>query len=858
MFKFFPISRRIGASIGLCLGLIFLFFSGAGAEAEKIPFLSGDSLAVIQAKIEANGYDFTVAPNWVTRLPREEREKLHSRHPSPYPAYRAGSSFAEGPLVVGSADALPTAFDWRNYQGHSYIGPIRDQGYCGSCYAFGACAAAEGVYNFASGQYDENCLDLSEAFLAFCLDQYYPGYSGCYGSSYDYEELDALVERGVCLETAYPYTGEDQGCVSGSEAALRVTYDGWYRIPCGYVDAIKFAIMTYGVVDAAVLVGDAFELYDTGIYKDSNISCDSVPCDYTPTNHCIALVGWDDNGGDGYWILRNSWGTGWGEDGYMRISYHAAHVSCAVCYLVARTEISGAKWNDYNADGSWDVDEPGISHWKIYIDANLNDQWDAGEVYTLTDQDGNYSFTGLNPGIYEIAEERQDGWSQTFPMSVAAAVGLAGGPSTQFAELSEQERGEIELTVIDSPPTPPVGHDRVIVRQFPRSAASLSNVPTSRWTYGCSATSAGMLFGYYDRTGYRNMYSGPTNGGVAPLTNLGQGATPRSPISGSCSLIASMDGFDGRGALESEPGHVDDYWVGYGTAGPDPWEGSADDEHVWGGCTADYMGTNQWKWDFDGDGVPEHNSDGSTVYVSYSSGAKLYDGDPVYEAYLNGQTALCRGLRLFAESRGYAVAENYNQRVDTNPTVVAGQGFTFADFKTEIDNGCPALIHVTGHTMLGVGYDDATQTIYLHDTWDNEVHSMLWGGDYTGMTLEAVTVIHLASPPAVHSVVLVEGEVVTGINFGNHGQSETDTVNVVDGLQYDAIQDAYDAAGDGDTIQVQIGNFLESPVFGQFDVDVFLDGGFDAAFSEPVGVTRILGTMTIEAGSVTLDRIVIQ
>ncbi len=61
-------------------------------------------------------------------------------------------------------------------------------------------------------------------------------------------------------------------------------------------------------------------------------------CYYAVTNHVVALVGWDDNGGDGYWILRNSWGDAWGEGGYMRIKYNAAHVACAACYLTFTPE----------------------------------------------------------------------------------------------------------------------------------------------------------------------------------------------------------------------------------------------------------------------------------------------------------------------------------------------------------------------------------------------------------------------------------------------------------------------------------------------------------------------------------------
>ena len=96
-----------------------------------------------------------------------------------------------------------------------------------------------------------------------------------------------------------------------------------------------------------------------------------------------------------------------------------------------------------------------------------------------------------------------------------------------------------------------------------------------------------MLFGYYDRNGYPYMYTGPANGGVAPLTDLGQGID--TPIAGACSIIATQKDFDGR----STRGHVDDYWISYNSPGPDPWVSNNWTEHTWGGCTADYLGTKQ-------------------------------------------------------------------------------------------------------------------------------------------------------------------------------------------------------------------------------------------------------------------------
>ena len=235
--------------------------------------------------------------------------------------------------------ATPTSFDWRSYNGHSYIGAVRDQGNCGSCYTFGANACAEGTYNFATGSYDSNTADFSEAYIAWCLGSmpaYSSHFSGCNGADYTYSELQALVDIGVIPESYFPYTDTDpQSCPSSTTSAPKTKFNAWYRVPCSDVEAIKTAIMTYGVVDAAVYVSSAWQNYSGGIYSDASTSCPGSPCDYTTTNHAIALVGWgyDATYGD-YWILRNSWGPSWGEGGYMRTAVTSARVACSVCYMV--------------------------------------------------------------------------------------------------------------------------------------------------------------------------------------------------------------------------------------------------------------------------------------------------------------------------------------------------------------------------------------------------------------------------------------------------------------------------------------------------------------------------------------------
>ncbi|GAG21906.1 unnamed protein product, partial [marine sediment metagenome] len=251
--------------------------------------------------------------------------------------------------------------------------------------------------------------------------------------------------------------------------------------------------------------------------------------------------------------------------------------------------------------------------------------------------------------------------------------------------------------IMDSSLEVPIGSENQKVEAMSQSAVMLSGVPTSSWTYGCSATAAGMIFGYYDRNGYADMYTGPAGGGVVPLTDMGN----------QCSIIATRNGFDGLTAN----GHVDDYWTGYGNTGPDPWEGNWT-EHAWAECTADFMGTSQWKWDFLGrDGNKDFNKDGATALWTYSgSGGKLYDYTPKASAGMP-QTSLCHGLRLFAESRGYEVIENYTQSIDA----LYEDGFSFADFIAEIDAGYPVMIQLEGHSTVGVGYDEADEIIYIHD-----------------------------------------------------------------------------------------------------------------------------------------------
>ena len=238
---------------------------------------------------------------------------------------------------ISFAEPLPSSFDLRDINGRSYIGPVRDQGDCGSCYSFGALAASESVYNRYHGLYDDAAVDLSESFIIWSLSPLYEGFEGCFGSDYNLEELTAIMEHGAPLEADFPYVQSDPGPDNHHWDAPRIDFAEWYRIPPNDIETTKRVLQRFGAVDAAVLVDSDFSDYPGGIFQNTDTSVNHIVPYNSSTNHLISLVGWEDDpdgGGMGYWILRNSWNTAWGEDGYMRIRYTAAKASMEGAYIL--------------------------------------------------------------------------------------------------------------------------------------------------------------------------------------------------------------------------------------------------------------------------------------------------------------------------------------------------------------------------------------------------------------------------------------------------------------------------------------------------------------------------------------------
>jgi C1A family cysteine protease len=249
------------------------------------------------------------------------------------PAEVASSSdIPTGPPLVHT-DALPTSWDWRLHGGVPTA--VRNQGGCGSCWAFGTVGVLESALMIGGAV--TGSVDLSEQFLVSCNTYGYNCSKGGWWSAQDFHTNVTASQQsqiGAVTETDMPYQGTDGTCKVIASHPYRLT--AWYYVagyPIPTVDQIKSAILAHGPVGASVCAGSAFQSYRSGsgiFATDESAACGGPG----ETNHAIVLVGWNDNSGNGYWILRNSWGAGWGQSGYMYIKWGTSSVGYAANYVV--------------------------------------------------------------------------------------------------------------------------------------------------------------------------------------------------------------------------------------------------------------------------------------------------------------------------------------------------------------------------------------------------------------------------------------------------------------------------------------------------------------------------------------------
>uniref|UniRef100_A0A6A7G926 Cathepsin L1-like n=2 Tax=Hirondellea gigas TaxID=1518452 RepID=A0A6A7G926_9CRUS len=212
----------------------------------------------------------------------------------------------EGATFIGVDDdvPLPETVDWRE---KGAVTPVKDQGRCGSCWAFSATGGLEGQHFRKTGK----LVSLSEQNLMDCSRSY--GNGGCYGGAIDVSFKYIKENGGIDTEESYPYTGKHHSCAF-KRADVGADDVGFVDLPFGNEDALKKAVATIGPISTAVDASLAtFHLYDKGIYAAKS-------CSILTLDHSVLVVGYGSEGGKDYWLVKNSWGKPWGEKGYIKMA----------------------------------------------------------------------------------------------------------------------------------------------------------------------------------------------------------------------------------------------------------------------------------------------------------------------------------------------------------------------------------------------------------------------------------------------------------------------------------------------------------------------------------------------------------
>jgi len=205
---------------------------------------------------------------------------------------------------VETGAKIADSVDWRT---KGYVTPIKNQEQCGSCWAFSTTGSLEGQHFKKAGK----LVSLSEQQLVDCSKK--EGNKGCQGGLMDNGFKYIIKNKGIDTEMSYPYKAKNGKRCEFKEADIGATMTSFTDVKRGSEEALAEALNTIGPISVAMDAGHmSFQHYRTGIYKEPK--CSSVKLD-----HGVLAVGYGSDEGD-YWIVKNSWGTVWGDKGYFKLA----------------------------------------------------------------------------------------------------------------------------------------------------------------------------------------------------------------------------------------------------------------------------------------------------------------------------------------------------------------------------------------------------------------------------------------------------------------------------------------------------------------------------------------------------------
>nr|XP_057909474.1 procathepsin L-like [Doryrhamphus excisus] len=225
------------------------------------------------------------------------------------------------PESMWTSKDVPGSVDWRD---HGYVTRVKMQGSCGSCWAFSAAGALEGQWARTTG----TLVDLSPQNLVDCSGKY--GNHGCNGGFMDRAFQYVIDNHGIDSDASYPYTGRQSEQCHYNPAHRAANCSSYNFLPKGDEDALKRALASIGPISVAIDASrPKFAFYKSGVYDDT--SCTQK------VNHGVLAVGYGTLNGHDYWLVKNSWGRSFGEEGYIRMARNKNNqcgVALFACYPV--------------------------------------------------------------------------------------------------------------------------------------------------------------------------------------------------------------------------------------------------------------------------------------------------------------------------------------------------------------------------------------------------------------------------------------------------------------------------------------------------------------------------------------------
>jgi cathepsin L len=219
-----------------------------------------------------------------------------------YLGLRMNTTSNAGSIITAQPGA-PDTMDWRK---NGAVTLIKNQEQCGSCWAFSTTGSTEGCHQIKT----KNLVSVSEQNLVDCSTS--EGNQGCNGGLMT-QAMDYIIKnKGIDTEKSYPYTARDGTC-KFKAANVGATLTGYSNVQSGSETGLQTAGVSGPVSVAIDASHSSFQFYSSGVYYEPDCSPDNL-------DHGVLMVGWDKSGSTPYWIVKNSWGTDWGQQGYIWMS----------------------------------------------------------------------------------------------------------------------------------------------------------------------------------------------------------------------------------------------------------------------------------------------------------------------------------------------------------------------------------------------------------------------------------------------------------------------------------------------------------------------------------------------------------